>query len=276
MKCSKCGTEIAPGSRFCSGCGSPASSESSAAEPVSRKKTGALAAIVGLSVVIIAAALIAWYMRGQRVADIGPAEAPGQPGVLSGPNAPTNRQPGVLQTPKVEVKQPEKKEVPKEVVEYLEHLKKVEEYRQQVYAKELQAVMASASDSIMKALPFDWDEEDPKKPTDELAQKSMDFTKEWQQVSAYFLQVQAPPDCAQLSQKYYDSLSTFIKFMGRFQDAVSKSDVPGLKAIKADAGEVDKKLGDADGELGKVCTKFGLEKGFSIKGDSGQAPMFGF
>lgn len=276
MKCTKCGTEIPPGSRFCSGCGSPISSEVSGVVPASHKKSGTLAAIVGLAIVVIAAVLIAWYMKGQRVADVGPVDAPGQPGVLSGPNAPTNRQPGVLQTPKVEVKQPEKKEVPKEVVEYLEHLKKVEEYRQQVYGKELAAVMASASDSIVKALPFDWDEEEPKKPTDELAQKSMDFTREWQQVSAYFLQVQAPPECAQLSQKYYDSLGTFIKFMGRFQDAVSKSDVPALKNIKADAGEVDKKLSDADGELGKVCNKFGIEKNFSIKGDSGQSPMFGF
>lgn len=278
VKCSKCGTEIPAGARFCSGCGSQASSEvyTTGQQPVANKKTGALAAIVGLCVVVIAAALLAFFLRGPRVADLGPTAAPGQPGVLHGPSTPGNRQPGVLQAPKIEAKQPEKKEVPKEVVEYLAHLEKTEEMRQQVYAKELQSVMASASESIMKSLPFDWDEDNPKKPTDDLASKSMDFTREWQQVSAYFLQLPAPADCGQLAEKYYESLSTFVKFMGRFQDAVSKNDVPALNAIKSDAGELDNKFSAADAELGGVCKKFGLEKTFSIRGDSGQTPVFGF
>jgi len=238
-----------------------------------RKKTGLIAAILGLCVV----AALGLYLRGQRVTDQGPTAAPKQPGVLRGPSAPGSQQPGVLQSPQTEAKQPDKKEVPPEVVAYLAHLKKVEEYRQQVYSKELTALMASASESIMKALPFDWDEEgEPKKPTNDLAKKTMDFTRDWQQVSAYFLQVKAPADCGILAQKYYDTLSTFISFMGKFQDAMAKNDIPALNGIKADGGTLDKKFNEADAELGKVCDKFGLEKSFTIRGDSGQTPVFGF
>jgi hypothetical protein len=216
------------------------------------------------------------YIKGQRVADVGPTAAPKQPGVLRGPSAPGSQQPGVLQAPEIEAKQPEKKEVPPEVVAYLAHLKKVEEYRQQVYSKELQAVMAGASEAIMKSLPFDWDEDKPKKPTDDLSKKSMDFAKDWQQVSAYFLQVKAPPECGILAAKYYDTLSTFITFMGKFQDAIGKNDIAALNGIKADGGTLDKKFNEADSELGKVCDKFGLEKSFTIRGDAGQTPVFGF
>ncbi len=278
MKCSKCGTEIAPEARFCASCGLPVSGEGGGTPSAgSRKKTGLVAAIAGLFAVALIAVLLSAWLKGQRVADMGPTQAPGQPPVLSGPNAPANRGPGVLQAPDIEAKQPEKKEVPPEVVAYLEHLQKVEAMRQAVYSKELQAVMASASEAMMKALPFDWDQEgEIKKPGDELARKSMDFTREWQQVSAYFLQVKAPPDCGILASKYYDSLSTFISFMGKFQDAVGKNDIPALNGVKADAGTLDEKFNGADSELGKVCDKFGLEKSFKIRGDAGQTPVFGF
>ncbi|MBP6964219.1 MAG: zinc ribbon domain-containing protein [Armatimonadetes bacterium] len=278
MECGKCGTEIPPGSRFCPGCGAPASREvfqTTGAQPAAtdKKKVALVAAAVGLCV---AAVIAAFLLRGPRVTDQGPTSAPIQPPVLNTETAPPARQPGVLQSPTTEAKQPEKKEVPEEVVKYLEHLKKVEQYRQTVYSKELQSVMADASDAIMKALPFDWDEDGAKSPTDNLAKKSMDFTREWQQVSAYFLQMPAPPDCGPLGQKYYESLSTFIVFMGKFQAAVSKNDIAGLNSVKADAGTLDKKFTAADAELAKVCDKFGLEKTFSIRGDAGQTPVFGF
>lgn len=280
MKCSKCGTDTPSEARFCAGCGSPVSREGhSTGVPVdgSRKNTGLLAAIAGLFVVALIAVLLSMYLKGQRVADMGPVKAPEQPPVLSGPSAPANPQPGVLQAPQTEARQPEKKEIPPEIIAYLDHLKKVEAMRQNVYSKELQAVVASASDAMMKALPFDWDKEgEIKKPTDELAKKSMDFSREWQQVSAYFLQVKAPADCGMLASKYYESLSTFISFMGKFQDAINKNDIAGLNAIKADAGTLDQKFNEADSELGKVCDKFGLEKSFKIRGDAGQTPVFGF
>lgn len=277
MKCSKCGTEIPSEAKFCSGCGETASPEGHTigVQPAgdSRKKTGVIAAVLAVCIVAIA---LGMYLKGQRVAQVGPTSIPSQPPVLNAPTMPQPQQPGVLQAPQTEAKEPEKKDIPPEVVAYLAHLKKVEEYRQAVYAKEIQAVMAAASDAMMKALPFDWDEDEPEKPTDTLAKKSMDFSRDWQQVSAYFLQVKAPPDCGALASKYYDSLSTFIVFMGKFQDSVSKNDIAGLHAIKADAGSLDKKFNEADSELGKVCDKFGLEKTFTIRGDSGQTPIFGF
>lgn len=277
MECGKCGTEIPPGSRFCPGCGAQASREvfETGAQPAAadRRKVALVAVAVGLCV---AAVIAASLLRGPRVTDQGQTSAPIQPPVLNTEASPPPRQPGVLQSPATEARQPEKKEVPEEVVKYLEHLKKVEQYRQTVYAKELQSVMADASDAMIKALPFDWDEDGAKSPTDTLAKKSMDFTREWQQVSAYFLQMPAPPDCAPLAEKYYESLSTFIVFMGKFQSAVSKNDVAGLNAVKADAGVLDKKFSAADSELTKVCDKFDLEKTFSIRGDAGQTPVFGF
>ncbi len=264
MKCFKCGTDNPSESRFCGSCGSPMSREGiSTGMPAAvqnKKKTGLIAAIAGLLIV----AAIGLYLHGQRVAGTGPMKAPSQPPVLNAPTVPANQQ-------------PEKKEVPPEVVAYLEHLKKVEQMRQNVYAKELQSLVSSMSEAMMKALPFDWDQEgEIKKPTDELAKKSMDFTRDWQQVSAYFLQVKAPPDCGTLAAKYYESLSTFISFMGKFQEAVGKNDIAGLNSIKADSGQIDDKFNAADAELGKVCDKFGLEKSFKIRSDSGQTPVFGF
>jgi len=281
VRCSKCGQEVPPESRFCMSCGQPVSGAHADLQSsgLHRKRIGITAAVAGLCIVAAVAAVLALKPWGGKVTQVAPVPNPQHAPVVHAPPLPNPPQPSVLDTdvknPPLNLKQAEKPGPPAEVVAYLEHLKRVEKLRQDVTAKELNDLVAKAPDLIAKAFPFDENFEESSAPR-EMSGEASRFTQEWQQISAYFLSVRPPGACAPLAGKYYDSLREFVIFMGRFQEATSKLDVAKLKDIKRDQVSVDQKLNSADRELAQVCDQFGIEKTFTIQSDTGQTPITGF
>lgn len=273
MKCGKCGDEIPSQSKFCLSCGEPVTGDGAEA-PAStarEKQLRLVGAAAGLCVVALAVFLVL-VARGSRVTQPPPVPNPQQAPVLHVPAMPDVPQPSVLAT---DVQRPEKAQVPPEVVAYLEHLRRVEKARQDMSARELNNLVAMAPDMISRA--FTLDEDIGEQPdTRALSGQASQFSREWQQISQYFLSVQPPEACAPLAGKYYDSLREFIIFMGSFQDAVARTDVARLQQIKRDQVSMDQKLTAADKELARVCSRFGMEKSFAIQADTGQTPLLGF
>lgn len=278
MKCSKCGNEIPSQSRFCLSCGQqvPNGNEGASAPAVPKKRIGLWAAIAGI---VLVGAVLAFMASKGRLTQGPPSPNIRQTPVLNAPNAPNAPQPNILQTdvekPPLDINQPEKPEPPADVVAYLAHLKKVEKLRQDVCAKELNDLVAKAPEIIQKAFPFDEDADKPE-GTQELAGQASQFSREWQQVSAYFLSVRPPESCGTLAGKYYDSLREFVMFMGNFQNAVNKLDLAKLKEMKRTQVSVDQKLNAADQELAQVCKQYNIDKAFSIQSDTGETPLLGF
>ena len=276
VKCSKCGNEIPSQSKFCLTCGesiiSNRTTNISEAPESRKKKTGLWAAITGLAIVAI---ILALKLHGMRVMQATPVPNPQQTPVVNAVPIPGGPQPNVLDT-NVEKTPIEKPQPPADVVAYIEHLKKVEKFRQDVCARELNDLIATAPEMIAKAFSFDEDIDDEKSGTSEMAGKAGQYSKEWQQIGAYFLSIKPPQTCAALAGKYYDSLREFIIFMNGIQDAVGKTDVAKLKQIQRDQVSVDQKLISADQELAQVCNQYGIEKSFSIQADSSKTPILGF
>lgn len=279
MKCSKCGTQILPTSRFCQACGQPvasANTEGVAESP--RRSIGLWAALAGLCVVVAIILVILKPWSG-KVTQAARVQSPQQVPVVRSPSIPSPSQPNVLNTEvrntPIESDKSEKPEPPADVVAYLDHLSKVEKMRQDIAAKELNELLAGAADIIAKAFPFDENFDESSAPKD-LSMKAEQFSREWQNVSAYFLQVQSPPACNTLAGNYYDALRQFITFMNSFQDAAARADLAKLKEIRRDQVRVDEKLSAADQELERVCKQFDIPKRFSIKSDTGQTPLLGF
>jgi hypothetical protein len=227
---------------------------------------------------VLGVVIAAIFLTGRgRVTQAVPVPNPQQAPVVNAPGVPGLPQPSVLNTDveKPPLKPDEKPQPPADVIAYLEHLKRVEKYRQDLCAKELNDLIAMAPQMISKVYDFDEDV-DPKSPTNDLYSQASKYSQEWQQIAAYFASVPPPQACNQLAGKYYESLIEFIKFMNSFRGAIAKSDVAQLKNIQRDQTSVDEKLTASDQELAKVCNQFGIDKTFSIQGDTGRTPLLGF
>ena len=280
MKCDKCGNEIPSQSKFCLTCGASVSherAEFATPAPMRKGKLGLLAGATAVCVVAIVVAVMALQGRGSRVTDVAPVRNPQQPPVFNAPTTPSPPQPGVLQSdvekPPIKLDKPEKPKPPPEVVAYLEHLKKVEQTRLALQQREIAALGPKMAEMIRGMYGSIMEAEEPK-AGGQMTKELSGLSREWQQLSAYFLSVQPPEPCRALGGKYYDALRDVIATMGKLQDMIVKLDL-NVMQMRGQSTHIDEKLVEADRELGDVCKRFGIEKTFSIRPDSGMPGIFG-
>lgn len=285
MKCGKCGNEIPSQSRFCLACGEPVSTGSSEtpARPIPKRRLGLFAAIAGLCLVG-AAVLLAFIVHGSKVTQATPVPNPQQTRVLNAPAPPNGPHPNVLQTdvqkPPLDLKKEEKPQPPPEVVAYLEHLKRVDAAREALQQREKAALYgylwrvpadkANMAKEMMDAL----EKAEGPLPKDigklpEATKLSPRLNREWQQLAQRFLAVQAPDACAALAGKYYDALRNVIQWCSKLNDSIDNQDQNVFNWL-GQSTDIDDKLDASDQELTNVCTRFGIEKAFTIKSDRGQ------
>lgn len=287
MKCGKCGNEIPSQSRFCLACGEPVSTGSSEtpARPIPKRRLGLFAAIAGLCLVG-AAVLLAFIVHGSKVTQATPVPNPQQTRVLNAPAPPNGPHPNVLQTdvqkPPLDLKKEEKPQPPPEVVAYLAHLKRVEDARLALQERHIRILTAMLAQAWAEPLQKMLDLTDPEARDDELTKSGANLkkemsnlTREWQQLSAYFLSVQPPPQCQALAGKYYDALRDVISYIGKLQTYFANQDLNAM-SMRGQSRPIDEKLLAADQELAKVCRENNVEKTFSIHADIAQTPVLGF
>lgn len=289
MKCRKCGAEIPAQSKFCLSCGEAVSSgtaEAPSPAVVPKKRLGLWGAIAGLCVVALLV-FLALKLQGSRVTQATPPPNLQQTPVLRAPASPDSPQASVLQTdvqkPPLDLKKPEQQPPPEEVVRYLEHLKRVEQARMALQEKEITALgtlLAQAWAAPFKRMleltdPDVADVGDDTASQAEMKKTFATLTREWQQLSAYFLSVPAPTQCQVLAGKYYDALREVIIHFGKVQSCMINQDM-NVMNMRGKSRSIDEKLVAADGELANVCRVHNVDKTFSIQADVSQTPLLGF
>lgn len=260
-------------------------------KPSIRKKYSLIAMIAALLLVAIIASLLALKGRGDKLlstSNPNGIQSPllrspnmsgvPQPGILQA-NAPNPNGAGVLQAnapnpPAAGVMQadavnpPQKTGPPADVVAYLEHVKKVEQYRQS-----MRLDLSPAMDMLTEAYSLKTETDDDaaaqtKQTIDEGYSK---YTLRWQQIVAYFNSVPAPDSCKLLAGTYGDALSKYSSIMIKIQLSLSKKDISTLMALKGSAQkDVDTSLRSADAQVSSVCKTFGITKSFTVEPDQGE------
>ncbi len=284
MKCSKCGSEIPSQSKFCLSCGQAVGAtgemQSAPAPAGSRKPITAMAIIAG---VILVAAIGFAYWRS----NILKAPRPGgnQTPVVKAPTSAGGPQADVLKTnvknQPVDLNAPKKNPPPQEVVAYLDHLQKVEVARQDLQRREAAAMLTLMTKAQAANLEQWLKASDPDMKVDEAASTAEakkltgEMNTEWQKLCEFFLSVQAPEPCAALSGQYYDALRGVIGAFQQVNDKVANLDVGALYLMQGQTAKLDEKFTKTDTELSNVCTRFGIDKTFSVTSDGGMPNLVG-
>jgi len=286
MRCPKCGNEISitqGAVRFCPSCGTEITPHRPEIGPKRKSRLIVWAIVTSVVIVGIVAAIVL-ANRGGKVTTATQVPSLKQPPVTNIEGPPPAPQAGVLKTdvekPPLAPKTGEKQPPPPEVLSYLEHLKRVEGIRIRLKEKEeaalLSAMVKLQVDPIKEVLSWSEPDSERKKepePQEKAMQQMSDLSREWQELSRYFLSVQAPEPCQKLAGKYYEMLQAVISSIGDVQDFLRAADIEKLRRMQGKTGFIDKKLSEADAELTNVCTRYGIEKSFSIEPDTGMAPI---
>ena len=276
MKCTKCGNEIPSQSKFCLSCGQPIAvrSETPAPSAVPRKRTAVWAVLAAL-VIVALAVVFGVFLRGSKVTQAPTIPNPQQPPVLNAPATPNSPQANVLKTDveKPPLKTTEKPPPPPEVIAYLEHLKKVDQARENLQSREIEILLnmvpAAMKAQYEKAFNMDNPEGNISEmdTSAEISKAINQLNRDWQQLCQFFLSVQAPEPCANLAGAYYSALGDVIKQVTNLNQMLAKAQLGSLEVSKGKSGSIDDKLDGADRELGAVCSKYGIDKSFAIKSD---------
>jgi len=272
VNCTKCGAEVPSQSRFCPSCGQAVTRQGVPA-PSSKKRVGLYAAI---SALVVAAAFGAWYLRGRGVTQATPVPNPQQSPVLNAPGTPNSPQANVLQSnakgQPLNLDSAQKPPPPADVVAYLEHLKAVDAAREGLQRKWfvllLNAAPKDQKEDYEKLLNTNPEGKMEELGTHtELKKTAANMDKEWQALCQKLLSLPAPETCASLSGKYYDALRDVIKQNKDDMQAFENNEVGTLLAAYLDKTHtsIDDKLEAADRELASVCSRYGIQKSFTIK-----------
>ena len=284
MKCSKCGNEIPSQSKFCLSCGQPvgpASAAPSAATAGSKKTTTIMAIVAGLIIV----AAIGLFARGRAVTQAPRPVNGNQSPVLKAPAAAGGPQADLLKTnvknPPINLNAPAKTPPPADVVAYLEHLKKVDAARLDLQRREVASMLGMMTKAQVSDIEQWLKADEPDAKMDEASSVTEakkltgELNSEWQKLCQFFLSVQAPQPCAALSGQYYDALRGVLTQFQQVNEKVASLDVSALYLMQGQTSKVDEKFTKSDTELSNVCTRYGIDKTFSITTDGGMPPIMG-
>ncbi len=297
MKCAKCGLDLPANTRQCPKCGSINEFEQPAAP--AKKKNPIVFVIIGLAIIGLLALGI-YAMSNKNVAsapagverqDANIATAPpGQPnsgGLVTAPPgnpAPPTKTPEGVTKPKP----------PPEVVDYLDHVKKVEEHRQMLLKDTSAALLlavggqAKSYEAILDAIEGG-DSADVKDPMADMRQELNRQYGNWLATLKYFDQKPAPEQCREFAGAYRAVLATETETIKREVQITSKVDVrksesiaEGLTAMlrmQKDPNlqaNIDKAADDADAKLTALVSNYDMEKPFDVPREKQGGSLLGF
>jgi len=295
MKCAKCGLDLPANTRQCPKCGSI---NEFAEAPAAKKKNPMMFAIIGLAVVgLLALAIYAMSNRnvasapgGVQRNDTNIATAP--PG-LPAPGGIVTAPPGKAG----EAKTPAgvaKPKPPQEVVDYLNHVKKVEEHRQMLLKDTSAALLLAVSgqEKSYEAILDQIDKGDSAQVSDPMADMRKELNRQygnWQATLKYFDQKPAPPQCRDFAGSYRAVLASETETIKREVQITSKVDVTkgdsisqGLEAMLGMQKDpnlqanIDKSADDADAKLTALVSNYDMEKPFDVPREKQGGSLLGF
>lgn len=289
MKCAKCGLDLPERTRQCPKCGTV--NEFTESEEPRKKKKTITWVIVGLAVVAVIATCVAAIISarskptltqvpsgttkpGDVVTTPPPAPQPGNV-VTAPPAAPSPSAPAPAQ-----VKKPKP---PKDVVDYLEFVKRVEEHRQMLLRDTGEALMLSSTGgqamTLLKLIDMASDPDskvdiDPlKEVRNELARQY----KNWLSTIEYFDKKPAPNECREFSGAYRELLVRETTAIGAIAQGLQRVNIMDpndmarllrdLQRMKNDPSiqrRIDEAADNADAKLTELVSRYDMEKPFNV------------
>ncbi len=300
MKCAKCGLELLPGTKQCPKCG--CINEFEPAPPAEKKKRSpVIYAIIGLAVIGVIALVFLVLASGRNVTSASggvdrmdnniTTAPPGKPdgsGIVTAPPG----KPGTDKTPPG-VKKPKP---PQEVLDYLAHVKKVEEHRQMLLQDTGEALMlnaagGSSAKGLMSMIDMAMDP-DGKAAQDPLQDSKDELNrqyKNWLETLKYFDSKPAPSECRDFAGEYRIVVYNETKAIGQIAagfnsvnimnpDDMSKL-LGALQKMKRDPsiqGNIDKSADAADSKLNTLVANYDMEKPFDVPREKQGGNIMGF
>ncbi|MGQ9454437.1 MAG: hypothetical protein ACUVRS_07640 [Armatimonadota bacterium] len=289
MKCAKCGLDLPERTRQCPKCGS-VNEFTESKEPRQKKRTITWV-IVGLAIIAVVATCVAAIIASRSKSTLTQVP-PGttKPGdVVTAP--PPKSQPGnVVSAPPLtpplsapvpaQVKKPRP---PRDVVDYLEFVKRVEEHRQMLLRDTGEALRLSATGgqamTLLKLIdmasnPDSKVDVDPlKEVRGELARQY----KNWLSTIEYFDKKPAPNDCREFSGAYRDLLVRETTAIGAIAQGLQRVNIMDpnemarllrdLQRMKSDPSiqrRIDEAADNADAKLTELVSKYDMNKPFNV------------
>jgi len=279
--CPSCQQPLPENAQFCLRCGRPVSTLAGGGSPrptVTRPHRKWLALGLGLLVLIGLAALIgvqSGLLTQARVKKpTGPsvleAEAPkpAGPSVLEA-EAPKPAGPSVL-----EAEAPKPKQPPQHILNWLEHLRRIE-MKRRAMERNFNPALQMLKDAL--ALKLELEEERQQEKMQNLEQGYQRYQQDWAGLLREYRAVPPPAECRVLADTYDSALSSYVTLMLQIEDAMRKQDLNSLMNMRGTAqSDVDQRLINADVELMKVCEAYGVRKYFDIRPSGAMETLFGF
>ena len=288
MYCAKCGSEIPKDTKQCPKCG--LTNEFVEAAPKRNKKKLLLMGIIGLAL-LAALALVAAVIagRGDRSVTSAPkpmsgapanitTAPPGQPSngnlTTAPPAAPgsgMNTPPGVA-----------KLKPTKEMLDYLDYVKKVEQHRQLLLKDTDDALMLASGGQTQGLLDMIDMAMDPdgEKARDPLADTKKELNrqyKNWLSTISFFDKKAAPSECREFSGAYRSMLYYETKAIGDIAVGFNSVNIMDpkdmgklltqLQKMKRDPTiqqNIDKSADSADGKLNDLVARYDIQKPFDV------------
>ncbi|GBC90536.1 hypothetical protein HRbin14_01273 [bacterium HR14] len=276
-QCVQCGQILPDGARFCSGCGRPVV-QSSLPQPASgnarMKWLGLVLGVLALALLAFVVGTQAGWFTQARV------KKPEAPSVLEA-EAPKVEGPSVLQAqpPKVEgpsmleTQAPKPQQPPQHILDWLEHLKRIE-MRRQAMERNFNPALQMLKDAI--TLKYEMEEEGQQQKMQNLEKGYQTYRQDWAGLLRDFQSVPPPPECRVLADTYFVALSNYVNLMTQIEQAMETQDLNTLMNMRGTAqAQVDQKLIESDVELARVCQQYGIRKDFRI-GTSVPETLFAF
>ncbi|MCS6829311.1 MAG: hypothetical protein RMM08_06630 [Armatimonadota bacterium] len=168
------------------------------------------------------------------------------------------------------------KRPPDDIIDYLQHLRKVETQRQAMQRDLTPAFNAFVNAIAMRAT---IDEQELQQRMSAVQQAPQDYSQKWSQLSQFFESKLPPPACQPLHEAYRKMLASTIAYMTKVYLALQQAQTDPNAALQVlsqmqgtASTDVDTQILQANYELQQILDKYDLRRyfpGFVISGDAG-------
>lgn len=305
LYCTRCGTPIPDGANFCMRCGAPVAraeapqAAAPAAAPVAVPTPIPLSALavpaqkkpnsfLPFAVVLAAIALV--LMIGLAASGALRKEASNEGDSL--------RVQGRAPTPVLAKQAQAPAQMPPDVHDWLEHLRRIEERKNKLNATELAQLQVfsakfQALGPAAGLLSGSGDDEDNTNPEVPVKSQITDLAAPWKDLIKDYQAVPPPPECQRLADEYFSGLNEIPGMMSDVQgvidsvsqmasgnaptdsnspspDQTEKSALDKAYSMQGTSGaSIDSHFSTSDQMLGQICDQYNTPKWFSITPDVG-------
>lgn len=176
------------------------------------------------------------------------------------------------------------RKMPKEVLDWLKHLERIEKRRKDMGTEQIAALLSQlamlqgvgATEEAMKGLLDDGSEGEPVPPSKEIGDQASSQKAKWRELIADFDSLPPPTECIPIRNSYSQCLGETQTMITEVLDAVrSASDDPKaavaalMKMRGKSESRIDVAANETDGGVQDICDKYGVKKWFGISADVG-------